>query len=109
MANKLTPIYFIRYAMDKTEVRTIQERVLMYYGKCGTWTSQAQSFSKEEAVRRLDSLKRKGFVWAQAYHAGFKERGFRVGNRISNSPEPKDAVEDSIEFGTYPEEARHFS
>lgn len=110
--SNLTPIYFVRYARENTAIYMIQERRFikcMEQDRGGFWVNEPASHTLSAAKALLAKLEAEGCVWAQAYHAGFKERGFRVGNRTVNPPAPKDAVEDSIEFGTYPEEARHFS
>lgn len=100
--SNLTPIYFVRYARENTSIYMIQERRFvqcMDRDRGGFWVNEAASHTLSAAKALLAKLEAEGCVWGQAYHAGFSERGFRP-SEFTSTKEP------SIEFGTYPKEAR---
>lgn len=102
--SNLTPIYFVRYARNNTKIYMLEERRFIKCqerGRGGFWINEPSSHTLGEAKKTLADLEAEGCVWGQAYHAGFKERGFR--NEKEDGPK-----EDSIEFGTYPTEARNY-
>lgn len=103
--SNLTPIYFVRYSETGKNICSIEERV-MYRSGTGhcTWFSwESSSLTLEQAKAKLDEFEKTGYVWGQAYHAGFKERGFNVG-RVGRL----DPKEPSIEFGIFPEYAERY-
>lgn len=103
--SQLTPMYYVRYSETGKIISFIEERVMYQSGtgRKAWFASEPASFTLEQAKAKLAKFEKAGYVWGQAYHAGFKERGFNVGK--AGRLDPK---EPSIEFGKFPEEAKRY-